>query len=212
MRLAGRIVVYALAALTLLAGGTARAAPLALDQAGQPGRQATAAATVADVADRARPAVAFIAVRTTPAKGASGAEPQGGVGSGAIFDPRGYIVTNNHVVEGAQQMRVVLPDGRTYDARLVGRDPPSDLAVIKIEPGPASSCRSLRVRRLRQAEGRRVGRRDRQRARPRGRADRHGRRRLGARPRRPGAERRPCSRTSSRPTPRSTPATPAARC
>src|SRR5688572_23251523 len=86
--------------------------------------------SIAEVAERSRPAVAFISVRTTPAQGAFGAQPASGVGSGAIFDPRGYIVTNNHVVEGGQQIRVALPDGRTYDAKLIGRDPPSDLAVI----------------------------------------------------------------------------------
>jgi S1-C subfamily serine protease len=115
-----------LAALLLVpACATAQAAPAA---------QAQAFGSIAEVAERARPAVAFISVRTTPAQGAFGAQPAGGVGSGAIFDARGYIVTNNHVVEGGQQIRVALPDGRTYDAQLVGRDPPSDLAVLKIEP------------------------------------------------------------------------------
>src|SRR5205823_4993165 len=67
---------------------------------------------VADVAARVRPAVAFIAVRAASARGVQGAQPPSGVGSGAIVDGRGYVVTNNHVVEGAQQIRVVLPDGR----------------------------------------------------------------------------------------------------
>ena len=111
-------------ALLLSACNVASAAPAAQQAFG----------SVAEVAERSRPAVAFISVRTTPAQGAFGAQPAGGVGSGAIFDGRGYIVTNNHVVEGAQQIRVALPDGRTYDAHLVGRDPPSDLAVLKIEP------------------------------------------------------------------------------
>jgi serine protease Do len=89
---------------------------------------------VAGVADRVRPAVAFIAVRAAGAQGAfGGVQPRQGVGSGAIFDPQGYILTNNHVVEGGQQIKVVLPDGREFDARLVGRDPESDIAVIKID-------------------------------------------------------------------------------
>jgi serine protease Do len=89
---------------------------------------------VAGVADRVRPAVAFIAVRAAGAQGAfGGVQPRQGVGSGAIFDPQGYIFTNNHVVEGGQQIKVVLPDGREFDARLVGRDPESDIAVIKID-------------------------------------------------------------------------------
>ena len=90
--------------------------------------------SIADIVDQARPAVVFIAVRTAPTRGAGGSQPGGGVGSGAILNQDGFIVTNNHVVEGATQMRAVLPDGRTYEARLIGRDPPSDLAVIKIDP------------------------------------------------------------------------------
>ena len=122
--------VLAVFVLLCSAGQLAQAVPV---QAA-PAAQATAAASVADVAEQARPAVAFIAVRISAPSGITGAQPAGGVGSGAIIDPQGFIVTNNHVVEGAQQMRVVLPDGRTYDARLIGRDPQSDLAVIKIDP------------------------------------------------------------------------------
>ena len=89
---------------------------------------------VAGVADRVRPAVAFIAVRAAGAQSAfGGAQPRAGVGSGAIFDAQGHIFTNTHVVEGGQQIKVVLPDGREFDARLVGRDPQSDIAVIKID-------------------------------------------------------------------------------
>ena len=62
-------------------------------------------------------------------------QPRGqGTGSGFIFDPRGYILTNNHVVEGATNVRVTLVDGREYDARVVGTDPQTDIGVIKIEP------------------------------------------------------------------------------
>lgn len=56
-----------------------------------------------------------------------------GLGSGVIIDPNGYIVTNHHVVDGAEQIKVDLNDNRSFDARLVGADPPSDLAVLKIE-------------------------------------------------------------------------------
>ena len=55
-----------------------------------------------------------------------------GVGSGAIYDNQGHILTNNHVVEGAQRLLVSLPDGRSFDANLVGRDPQTDLAVLQI--------------------------------------------------------------------------------
>jgi serine protease Do len=55
-------------------------------------------------------------------------------GSGFIFDQRGYIMTNHHVVDGATQLTVRMVDGREYDAQVVGGDPQTDVAVIKIEP------------------------------------------------------------------------------
>jgi len=55
------------------------------------------------------------------------------VGSGIITDDKGYIATNNHVVENAQSIYVELADGRTFPANIVGNDPLSDLAVIKID-------------------------------------------------------------------------------
>src|SRR5271170_2725177 len=56
-----------------------------------------------------------------------------GIGSGIIISPDGYIVTNNHVVDGAVEMRVTLHDRRVLKAKLVGRDPLTDLAVIKVD-------------------------------------------------------------------------------
>jgi len=56
-----------------------------------------------------------------------------GNGSGVIVSPEGYILTNNHVVEGAKEIKVALTDGREFDATVVGADPSSDIAVIKIE-------------------------------------------------------------------------------
>jgi S1-C subfamily serine protease len=58
----------------------------------------------------------------------------GGLGSGTIIDNRGYIVTNNHVIEGAKQIQVELYDGTILPAQLTGADPPDDIAVIKITP------------------------------------------------------------------------------
>ena len=56
-----------------------------------------------------------------------------GVGSGVIVNSEGYILTNHHVVDGALEIRVETTDNRTFTAKLVGSDPPSDLAVLKIE-------------------------------------------------------------------------------
>ncbi len=65
-----------------------------------------------------------------------GAEPAPRVfslGSGFIIDPRGYVVTNNHVIEGAEEITVILHDESRYRATVVGRDPKTDLAVLKLE-------------------------------------------------------------------------------
>jgi len=56
-----------------------------------------------------------------------------GVGSGVIVNSLGYILTNHHVVDGALEIKVELTDNRTFTAKLVGSDPPSDLAVLKID-------------------------------------------------------------------------------
>ena len=60
-------------------------------------------------------------------------KPQGTLGSGVIISPDGYIVTNNHVVEGADQLEITLNDKRTFNGRIVGTDPTTDLALVKIE-------------------------------------------------------------------------------
>ncbi len=56
-----------------------------------------------------------------------------GLGSGVVISPDGYIVTNNHVVEGATDIRVTTSDRRVYKAKLIGTDPLTDLAVIKVD-------------------------------------------------------------------------------
>jgi Do/DeqQ family serine protease len=56
-----------------------------------------------------------------------------GLGSGVIVSPDGYILTNNHVIEGADELKVALADGREYIAEIIGSDPKTDVAVVKIE-------------------------------------------------------------------------------
>ncbi|HET7535460.1 MAG TPA: Do family serine endopeptidase [Candidatus Didemnitutus sp.] len=60
-------------------------------------------------------------------------EPMAGVGSGVIISADGYIVTNNHVVENADTLTVALSDGREFSAKVVGRDPLTDIAVVKVD-------------------------------------------------------------------------------
>jgi len=66
--------------------------------------------------------------------GGAGME-QHALGSGFIIDPAGYIVTNNHVVDGAHEVSITLTDGNKYKARVVGRDAKTDLALLKIDAG-----------------------------------------------------------------------------
>ncbi|MEW5875260.1 MAG: trypsin-like peptidase domain-containing protein, partial [Candidatus Zixiibacteriota bacterium] len=54
------------------------------------------------------------------------------LGSGVVVDPSGVILTNNHVIEGAQEIKIALADGRSFNARLLGSDPATDIAVLKV--------------------------------------------------------------------------------
>ncbi|MEA3130654.1 MAG: hypothetical protein QOF46_2449 [Paraburkholderia sp.] len=98
--------------------------------------------TVIGALERVQQAVAFISVeRRLP--GAPSAHDsrgaRGGTGSGFLFTPDGYLLTNSHVVHGATHITVTLADGAKFDADLVGDDPGSDLAVLRIgspEPLP----------------------------------------------------------------------------
>jgi len=88
---------------------------------------------VAGVVARAMPAVVSITTRRIERDQFGQSVPSRDLGSGVIVDRRGYIVTNNHVVEDAEQIKVALPDERVFPARLVGADRFTDLAVLKID-------------------------------------------------------------------------------
>jgi putative serine protease PepD len=87
-----------------------------------------------DIYQRCNPAVVNITAVTLTRDFFFEIVPQKGVGSGAIIRPDGYIVTNDHVVGNAQNVEVILSDKSQFPARVVGTDPDSDLAVLKIDP------------------------------------------------------------------------------
>src|SRR5690348_10814600 len=120
-----------------LQGAAARPVPAASGGADDgPLLDAYSRAVTAAVAQTA-PAVAH--VRVERAQGRRGV--QQGSGSGFIITPDGYLVTNSHVAGGASALEVTLPDGRVAGARIVGDDPDSDLAVLKVAASDLAWCR-----------------------------------------------------------------------
>ena len=102
----------------------------------------------APLVERIRPAVVNVAALQRVGKaGTYTDEPRGrrggrdpkvtsmALGSGFVIDPSGYVVTDDHVIEDAEKVTIVVQDEVEYPARVVGRDPLSDLALLKIEPG-----------------------------------------------------------------------------
>ncbi|HHY95776.1 MAG TPA: PDZ domain-containing protein [Firmicutes bacterium] len=98
------------------------------------------AGTVTAVYDQVAPTVVKIQVSTVT-QGFFGPQTEEGTGSGVVVDPQGYVLTNYHVVKGAQSVKVTLSDGTTVEGRVTGTDPGNDLAVVKINP----SGHNLRV-------------------------------------------------------------------
>ena len=110
------------------------ASPNAPTPAAAPSAEANLSVAVRDVSQTVKPAVVQITNQQTVRTGRFN-QPYtvpAGVGSGVIYDNRGHILTNNHVVEGAQSLLVSLPDGRSFNAKLLGGDPQTDLAVVQI--------------------------------------------------------------------------------
>ncbi len=142
-------------AIALLPDAPARAADMSVVQLPPPVRNVSMLGPVAAVtsysaaAKRASPAVVSITASHGPAQRPAGEDPlrfffgdrggqspderQIGLGSGVIVSTSGYLLTNNHVVDGADDIEVALGDGRTAKARTVGTDPESDIAVLKID-------------------------------------------------------------------------------
>ena len=112
-----------------------------------PPEAAAAGRGYADAARRASPAVVSIVASKAPQRnphagdpwyrfffgdGEEDAQRQRGLGSGVIVSPTGYLLTNNHVIDGADEIEVQLSDGRSAQATVVGTDPDTDLALLKI--------------------------------------------------------------------------------
>ena len=89
--------------------------------------------STAEVVKLLKPSVVHIASGSLSTDMFNQPVPRTGVGSGLVLDLEGRILTNNHVISGAQSVTVTLGDGRSYSASLVGADPVTDLAVIQID-------------------------------------------------------------------------------
>jgi S1-C subfamily serine protease len=88
---------------------------------------------VVGAVERVSPSVAFIEVRPpTPSAGLRPGGERGGSGSGFLFTPDGLLLTNSHVVHGAANIETTLIDGRRFQADLIGEDPDTDLAILRI--------------------------------------------------------------------------------
>ena len=110
------------------------------------GNSASAVVSFREAAQRAAPAVVSIVTSASASANPSQrdpwfryffgdrqAQPQSGVGSGVIVSPEGYILTNNHVIDRMDDIEVMLSDGRKVSAKVIGSDPDTDLAVLKID-------------------------------------------------------------------------------
>jgi S1-C subfamily serine protease len=113
-------------------------------------------AAVTAAAERVSPSVVNVEIRQRPDnRQPSPSRPMElrGSGSGFVFTPDGFILTNSHVVHRASRLGVTLPDGRSFEAHLIGEDPDTDLAVIRVNadglvPAMLGDSKSIRVGQL----------------------------------------------------------------
>jgi putative serine protease PepD len=99
----------------------------------EPAASTSESLSVSQVYEQTYKSVVEITSTLTQASPMGGEQQARGQGSGFVFDAQGHIVTNQHVVDGAQTVSVRFWDGSTYDATVVGTDPSTDLAVIKVD-------------------------------------------------------------------------------
>jgi S1-C subfamily serine protease len=98
---------------------------------------------VVRVAETVSPSVVKIEAEGAAPRRGQNAEAPASSGSGFIFTPDGYILTNSHVVSGARKLTVLLLDGRRLAASVVGDDPHTDLALVRVDPPPAVEGTSI---------------------------------------------------------------------
>jgi putative serine protease PepD len=144
------------AAALVIAAGTGAATYAALDGGGptavasssSPGTAKTVdngALTIGEVYDRTNASVVEITVTTqAPVEGPMGSGTAQAQGSGFVYDANGHVVTNAHVVDGAQSAKVRFADGTTHDATVVGVDASTDLAVLKVD-APSSALHPVEL-------------------------------------------------------------------
>ena len=126
-------------------GATRSGAGISLIEAPPGNPDIPAPGSLSAAARKASPAVVSINTSKAPVRdqrsndpwfqfffGNQGSQPQAGLGSGVIISPDGYILTNNHVVEGADEIDITLSDSRRARAQVIGTDPDTDLAILKI--------------------------------------------------------------------------------
>ncbi len=146
----------------LVGGGVGAATIAALDDGGSNGtttvvRSATpsssssssssvadAPMSVADIAKDSLPSVVDITVTTSGGDVPTGSQGGRAEGSGWVYDDSNHVVTNQHVVDGSTSIKVTTSDGSVYNATLVGTDPSTDLAVIKVD-APAGKLQPLKL-------------------------------------------------------------------
>lgn len=140
LNLRGLRIVGVLVLLVVLGGFVAASAPVSIARAqGTPAASAAATMSPVEVVKKVGPAVVTV-INKQQAGGFGGTDlVPAGSGSGFIIDEQGHIVTNDHVVAGSQQLQVIYADGSRHDAKLIGGDSISDLAVIQVsDPVPGT--------------------------------------------------------------------------
>src|SRR5512134_52917 len=113
-------------------------------ESAQPATSTSESLSVSEIYEQAYEGVVEITSLSSQSSPLGGDQQAQGQGSGFVFDVEGHIVTNDHVVQGAEEVSVRFWDGSTYDATVVGTDPSTDLAVIEVD-APASILTPLEL-------------------------------------------------------------------